>query len=71
MVASSPTMLAHLPVVLRRLAELEERRGNIQAAMRYYRRLIELWSDPDPEVRGQLESARRALARLAGERTGA
>ena len=55
-----------LPFAVRRIAELEESRGNTEEAIRQYRRLLSLWSDPDPELRGQLESARRALARLTG-----
>ena len=55
-----------LPLVLRRLAELEESRGNTEAAIRQYRRFLDLWSDPDPELRDQVESAQRALARLTG-----
>jgi tetratricopeptide (TPR) repeat protein len=50
----------------RRLAELEESRGNTEEAVRQYRRFLSLWSDPDPELRDQVESARRALARLTG-----
>ena len=33
-------------------------------AIRQYQRFLSLWSDPDPELRDQVESARRALARL-------
>ena len=54
------------PVLERRLAELEEERGNADAAVRHYRRFLELWSDADPELRDQVTSARRALARLTG-----
>jgi len=54
------------PVLERRLAELEEARGNADAAVRHYRRFLELWSDADPELRDQVTSARRALARLTG-----
>ncbi len=56
----------HLPAGLRRLAELEESRANRQAAVRYNRRLLVLWSDADPELGDQVESARRSLARLTG-----
>ncbi len=56
----------YLPFVLLRLAELEESRGNTDAAVAHYQRFLELWSDPDPEVRDQVDSARRALARLTG-----
>ncbi|UCC84229.1 MAG: hypothetical protein JSW46_04675, partial [Gemmatimonadota bacterium] len=54
-----------LPAIERRLAELEESRGNIDAAIRHYRRFLELWSDADPELQYQVDAARRALARLS------
>jgi tetratricopeptide (TPR) repeat protein len=57
--------LAQLPAIERRLAELEESRGNIDAVIRHYRRFIELWSDADPELQYQVDAARRALARLS------
>jgi tetratricopeptide (TPR) repeat protein len=65
-VASYSFTRVYLPVVERRLAELEESRGNSEAAIRHYSRFLELWSDADPELQGQVESARRALAGLAG-----
>ncbi|NIR59576.1 MAG: hypothetical protein GWO02_08655, partial [Gammaproteobacteria bacterium] len=49
-----------------RLAELEESRGNIEAAIGHYQRFLELWSDVDPEVAGQVRAAERAVARLSG-----
>ncbi len=54
-----------LPAIERRLAELEESRGDIEAAIRHYRRFLELWSDADPELEYQVDAARRALARLS------
>jgi tetratricopeptide (TPR) repeat protein len=58
--------LTQLPFALRRLAELEEARGNTDAAIRHYQTFLDLWSDPDPELRDQVTSAQRALARLTG-----
>ncbi len=54
-----------LPAIERRLAELEESRGDIDAAIRHYRRFLELWSGADPELQYQVDDARRALARLS------
>ncbi|UCC84153.1 MAG: tetratricopeptide repeat protein [Gemmatimonadota bacterium] len=54
-----------LPAIERRLAELEESRGNIDAAIRHYQRFLELWADADPELQYQVDDARRALARLS------
>jgi tetratricopeptide (TPR) repeat protein len=59
----------HVPVVERRLAELEASRGNTEAAIRHYQRFLELWSDADPELQNQVESAREALALLIGDET--
>ncbi len=60
---------SELPFAIRRLAELEESRGNTEAAIRQYQRLLELWSDADPELSDQVASAQRALARLTGRET--
>jgi len=61
--------LAQLPFALRRLAELKAARGDTEAAIEHYRTFLDLWSDPDPELRDQVASAERALARLAGSET--
>jgi tetratricopeptide (TPR) repeat protein len=61
--------LSQLPFALRRLAELAEARGDTEAAIAHYRTFLDLWSDPDPELRDQVASAERALARLAGSET--
>ncbi|HWE25022.1 MAG TPA: hypothetical protein VG496_13875, partial [Myxococcales bacterium] len=47
-----------------RLAQIEQRRGKNQEAIRYYRRFVELWSDCDPELRRHVEEARTQLAAL-------
>ncbi len=54
-----------LPFALRRLAELAEARGDTEAAIEYYRQFLDLWSNPDPELRDQVTSARLALEELA------
>ncbi len=61
---------SQLPFVLRSLAELEEARGNTEAAIKHYRTFLDLWSDPDPELRDQVASAQRELARLIGSEAG-
>jgi tetratricopeptide (TPR) repeat protein len=60
--------LLSLPGIERRLAELEAARGNVSAAVQHYQNFLALWSDPDPELRPQIESARRALDRLMADR---
>ena len=48
------------------LAQLETARGDTAAAIERYRQFLDLWADPDPELRDQVTSAQRALARLTG-----
>jgi hypothetical protein len=67
-VAEGFLSLLFLPQVERRVADLEVARGNIAAAAHHYQNLLELWSDPDPELLPQVESARRALDRLIADR---
>ncbi|MGD2218381.1 MAG: hypothetical protein PVJ64_16615, partial [Gemmatimonadales bacterium] len=55
-----------LPLIELRLARLEESRGDVGAAVRHYRNFLEIWAEPDPELGGEVEAARRALARLTG-----
>ncbi len=57
---------ANLPFALLRLAELQEARGEAKAAVEHYQRLLDLWSDPDPELRDRVTSVQRALGRLTG-----
>jgi tetratricopeptide (TPR) repeat protein len=49
-------------------AQLHERRGELDEAVRYYARFIELWGQADVELQPRVETARRALERLHGER---
>ena len=51
-----------------RRAELHERRGEREEALRYYARFAELWANADPHLQPQVQSARRAMERLAAER---
>jgi tetratricopeptide (TPR) repeat protein len=50
-----------------RRAQLHERRGEREDALRYYGWFLELWADADADLQPQVESARRAVNRLAGE----
>jgi tetratricopeptide (TPR) repeat protein len=56
-----------LPMALRGLAESHEARGDREAAADAYRRLLELRAGADPDLAGELEELRAALARLEGE----
>jgi eukaryotic-like serine/threonine-protein kinase len=54
-----------------RMAHLHEERGDIAQAVLYHQRFIELWKDADPELQPRVDAARRALARIAAERSDA
>ncbi|MBI4519392.1 MAG: tetratricopeptide repeat protein, partial [Gemmatimonadetes bacterium] len=62
--------LAYLPVLHQRLGELYADAGDRAKAAQHYAAFLELWSNPDPELRPQVEAARRALEQLRGERAG-
>jgi tetratricopeptide (TPR) repeat protein len=55
------------PVVLRRLGELYEAKGDSEQALDYYGRLVELWADADPGLQPLVEDVRGRIARLLGE----
>ena len=49
---------------MRRLGQIEEKRGNREKAIAYYTRFVEYWSDCDPELRPQADEARARIAAL-------
>lgn len=49
-------------------AQVYERRGQHQDAIRAYARVVELWKDCDPELRPTWEAARRAMEALSPDR---
>ncbi len=51
-----------------RRAQLHERRGEREEALRYYARFAKLWANADSHLQPQVQSARRAMERLAAER---
>ncbi|MGH7656739.1 MAG: protein kinase domain-containing protein, partial [Gemmatimonadales bacterium] len=54
-------------IVLRRLGELHEARGNRQKAVEYYTQFTELWKAADPELQPQVREIKDRMARLIGE----
>ncbi len=38
-----------------------EQRGHTERAIYYYRKLVDLWKDADPELQPQVEAARRTI----------
>ncbi|MBI4513389.1 MAG: hypothetical protein HY702_04685 [Gemmatimonadetes bacterium] len=49
-------------------ARIEERRGEREQAITHYAHVVKMWERADPQFQPQVEEARRALQRLAGER---
>ncbi|MCH7716890.1 MAG: protein kinase [Gemmatimonadetes bacterium] len=56
------------PVVLRRLGELYEERGDRERAVEHYADFVELWENADPQLQPIVEDVRERIARLVGER---
>jgi hypothetical protein len=56
----------YLPLALRRLAEVEEVRGDTVRATEAYGRLLDLWQGADAAVQGEVTAVRSAIARLGG-----
>ena len=61
---------SHVAHGYQRLGEIWETRGDPQKAVEYYRRLLAVMKEPDPELRPRVERARQAIARLTGESRG-
>ena len=55
-------------LMLRRLGELYEERGENDRAAEYYADFVALWEDGDPLFQAQVEDVRIRIARLVGER---
>ena len=53
------------PLMVKRLGELHEARGNAVKAAEYYREFIGLWEKAEPRLQPKVAEARRRLARLA------
>jgi tetratricopeptide (TPR) repeat protein/tRNA A-37 threonylcarbamoyl transferase component Bud32 len=56
-----------IPLSLRRLGELYERKGDKAKALEYYGRLVDLWKNADPELQPRVKDLRRRIGDLAGE----
>ena len=57
--------LAFLAPALIEHAGIDERMGRPREAAEHYRRALEIWAAPDPELRPLADSAQRALRRLS------
>jgi tetratricopeptide (TPR) repeat protein len=56
------------PVMLRRLGQLYEKKGNRERALEYYGKFVDLWKDGDASVQPLVTQTRGWIAQLAGER---
>ena len=56
------------PIVLRRLGEFYEERGDSERAVGHYANFVELWENADPDLQPVVEDVRARIARLVGER---
>lgn len=65
LVATSLYEIAYLGMAELRQGQIHERLGNADAAMRHYRRFIELWRECDPELRSLVETAESRLGDLS------
>ncbi|MFB3111514.1 MAG: hypothetical protein ACE10G_05725, partial [Gemmatimonadales bacterium] len=57
-----------LPVAYRRLGELYEDEDDLEKAIDYYDRFVELWANADAQLQPIVEDVRGRIARLVGER---
>ena len=63
--ASDPLVTGTKRVLaLQRLGELYEAKGNVPAALRWYRQFVESWNKADPALQPQVADVRRRIARL-------
>ncbi len=67
--ADAATYAIYLPIAHRRLGEIYAQLGEPAKAAEHYEAFIELWEYCDPELQPQVDAARRALQRLAAERS--
>ena len=56
--------LVYLAPAQLRQAEIYDRRGDRDEAVKHYRRFIQLWQNADPELQGQVDQARKRIAAL-------
>jgi tetratricopeptide (TPR) repeat protein/tRNA A-37 threonylcarbamoyl transferase component Bud32 len=56
---------ASKPLMLKRLGELYESKGNAAKAAEYYREFLKLWDRAEPSLQPKVAEARRKLSRLA------
>ncbi|MEE9577689.1 MAG: hypothetical protein V3W35_09770 [Gemmatimonadota bacterium] len=58
----------HLAVVLERLGQLYDERGDLEKAAEHYARFVELWTEADPELQPRVRAAQQRLNEIFAER---
>ena len=53
------------PLILKRLGELYESKGNTTKASENYREFLKLWENADPRLQPKVAEVRRRLSRMA------
>jgi tetratricopeptide (TPR) repeat protein/tRNA A-37 threonylcarbamoyl transferase component Bud32 len=56
----------HMAHAYLRLGQICQERGDPEAASSYFRALLDLWVEADPDLQPRVDAARRALERLGG-----
>ena len=63
--ASAPLVAGTKRVLaMQRLGELYEAKGNVPAALKWYRQFAESWNKADPALQPQVADVKRRIARL-------
>jgi len=57
----------HLAVVLERLGQLYDERGDLEKAAEHYARFVELWKEADPELQPRVRAAQQRLNEIFAE----
>ena len=56
------------PVILRRLGQRYEKKGDRERALEYYGKFVDLWKDADPSLQPMVTESRQWIAQLVRER---
>jgi len=67
-IAQAFTDPGNLAVILERLGEMYDERGDWEKAAEYYARFVELWQEADPELQPRVEAAQRRLDEIFAQR---
>ena len=57
-----------MPVTYENVAKLYEKRGDKASAVKYYKRVAELWKNADPVLQPRVKAAEAKIAALGSEK---